>query len=331
MRSFAAARAAATGQEWLTPARRAYRQIAQIPSQARVLAAFTAARARVSREGLPPRRDAGSFNRLFYRSCERQLAREKRVLETFDPWHYRRLNETRLLGQIVFEYGTLLNSEPQWAGLRVLDLGTGDSGFPNWMVAQGAHVVTLDLPDPAEASSRRRRTGLLGSRRGGSGSINHAVGSMFALAFPADSFDLVTSLSVIEHVDTRFPERSYVPYVEQTQLAARSLSEMIRVTRPGGHLYLTSDCCDYSKATSDAWRQAYYYRDGPALSGAWPVGDVESLFYNFVVAHGCRLVGPKDFSPRDVGGNPEVETFRGKYWSAFSMLAEKTLPPPSNH
>ena len=103
------------------------------------------------------------------------------------------------------------------------------------------------------------------------------------LPFADNSFDLVTSLSVVEHLDTDLPARTFVPYDEQQRRLARVLDEMIRVTKPGGHLYVTSECCDFSRATTDRWKPAYYYDDGPALSGAWPVEDVPRLFYDYVV------------------------------------------------
>lgn len=308
-------------------ARHGYRVLRRAPSDARTFANLARRRAQL-RSGLAPaRNDLDSYNRLFYRACVRSLAREKLVLETFDSWHFRRLNDPRLLGQIVFEYGTLANWAPAWEGLRVLDIGTGASRFPHWMAAQGADVTTLDLAAPAEPPQSRvfqsARAGIPRTTHRTPGNLHHEAGSMFDLPFCDNAFDLVTSLSVIEHVDTNFPDRTYVPYPGQQQLAARSLSEMIRVTRQGGHLYLTSDCCDYTRATSDAWRKWYYYDSGPPLSGAWPIGDVQSLFYDFVEARGCALVGRQQFVASRVDGSPEVETFRGKYWSAFSLLAQK--------
>ena len=102
---------------------------------------------------------------------------------------------------------------------------------------------------------------------------------MRCLPFADASFDLVTSLSVVEHLDTNLPERTFVPYQEQQRRLAEVLDEMIRVAKPGGSIYVTSDCCDYDRATTDNWRGAYYYEEGPALSAAWPVADVPCLFY----------------------------------------------------
>src|SRR5262249_58987907 len=84
--------------------------------------------------------------------------------------------------------------------------------------------------------------------------LGHVAGTRRDLPFASQTFDVVTCLSVIEHLDTELPGRVYVPYGEQRRRAARVLDEMVRVARPGGLLYLTSDCCDYSRASTDAWR-----------------------------------------------------------------------------
>ncbi|MGH7634492.1 MAG: hypothetical protein ACRENC_12230, partial [Gemmatimonadaceae bacterium] len=84
----------------------------------------------------------------------------------------------------------------------------------------------------------------------------------------------------------------------------------------------TSECCDFDRATSDAWRQSYYYLGGPALSGAWPVRDVPELFYDFMAARGCTLVGGVQFDAAGIA-DPNRWSFRGPFFSGFSMLARK--------
>ena len=83
-------------------------------------------------------------------------------------------------------------------------------------------------------------------------------------------FDLVTSLSVIEHVDTASQTAPMCPTSSKSRLQ-KTLREMIRVTRPG-RTYLSDfrllrfySC--HCKMLGDAH---YYYREGPAFSSAWP-------------------------------------------------------------
>jgi SAM-dependent methyltransferase len=280
-------------------------------------------RARARASVFPARRaDGGVANVMFNAARASTLAWERSALECFDLYLYDVMNSRRLAGQIVFEYGTLLRAFGQWEGLRVLDVGTGGSTFPRWISRAGAVVTTFDLSKPAEKSwggFQQRVNDVVGRR---AGAMRAVAGSMRALPFSDASFDLVTSLSVVEHLDTDLPARTFVPYVEQQRRLANVMDEMIRVTKPGGFLYVTSECCDFERATEDGWKQAYYYDEGPAISGAWPVQDVSPLFYEYVEAHGCALAGGSAFVAENIA-RPDHWTWRGRYFSGFSMLARK--------
>ena len=259
---------------------------------------------------------------MFDRAALPLLEHEKRRLERFDLGLFAALNDPRLAGQIVFEYGALVGAVPSWRGLRVLDIGTGRSTLPCWLIAQGASVVSFEYPDPVEQRGR----GILA--RLGEASIwryrrrlGRVAGDLRELPFADGAFDVVTCLSVLEHLDTELSSRAYVPYAEQRRRVGRALDEMLRVARPGGLLYLTSECCDYTRATGDAWRESYYYREGPALSGAWPVRDVPEIFYDHFAKSGCSFPGGIAFDPDELDGSGRHETFRGPFFSAFRVLA----------
>jgi SAM-dependent methyltransferase len=285
--------------------------------------AFGVVRARV-RAAAARRRPAAAipYNTMFRRSLLSQFELHRRSLETFDLYLFDIMNSERLRGEKVFEYGTLLNAVPDWRGLRVLDIGTGRSTLPQWMTHHGATVTSVDLPTPAEdrwGGFQERVNSVVARRAGGRAGV---AASMRTLPFRDGSFDLVTSLSVVEHLDTNLPDRAYVPYDEQRRRLAEVIDEAIRVTAPGGHFYLTTECCDFERATTDAWRPAYYYVDGPALSGAWPVRDVTALFYDYVARRGCTLVGGVQFDPAAIG-DADRWSFRGPYFSGVAMLARK--------
>jgi SAM-dependent methyltransferase len=263
-------------------------------------------------------------NVMFSRSLLQTLEPQRRALEAFDLYLFDIMNSVRLRGEKVFEYGVLLGAIPDWNGLRVLDVGTGRSTLPQWMTHQGAWILSLDLPAPAEDrwGGFQERVNSFVARR--AGAIAGVAGSMRQLPCADGQFDLVTSLSVVEHLDTNLPDRAYVPYEEQCSRLAQVLEEAIRVTAPGGHIYVTSECCDFDRATSDAWRQSYYYLDGPPLSGAWPVRDVRKLFYDFMAARACTLVGGVQFDETAIE-RADHWSFRGPFFSGFSMLARKAV------
>ena len=266
---------------------------------------------------------AAPANGMFHAAVPAELSREQAVLERFDLYLYEVMNSPRLVGQIVFEYGTLLRAIEGWSGLRVLDVGTGRSTFPGWMSREGARVTTFDLPKPAERSLggfQTRVNRLVGRRPGATRPV---TGSMRCLPFCDASFDLVTSLSVIEHLDTDLPARTFVPYEEQQRRLAEVLDEMVRVAAPDGHVYITSECCDFARATTDQWRPAYYYDDGPPLSAAWPAQDVPRLFYDYLAARGCTIVGGAHYDAARLA-REDYWTWRGPYFGGFSVLARKS-------
>jgi 2-polyprenyl-3-methyl-5-hydroxy-6-metoxy-1,4-benzoquinol methylase len=289
---------------------------------------FLAARLRRGLARSAPGGPRSPLNGMFSREAVALLEAEKARLETFDLGLFSALNDPRLIGQITFEYGTLVSAVPSWRGLRVLDIGTGRSTLPCWMAAQGASVVTFEHPEPVEvpgggALARLNGAWLRRHRR----RLGQVAGNMLELPFADEVFDIVTCLSVIEHLDTELPSRVYLPYPEQRRRAARVLDEMARVARAGALLYLTSECCDYTRATADAWRDSYYYRKGPPLSGAWPVRDVPEIFYDHLAKAGCTFPGGVSFEPDALDGSGRHQTFRGPYFSAFSVLARVERQP----
>ena len=104
-------------------------------------------------------------------------------------------------------------------GSQVLEVGCG-AGFMALALAQrGFRVHAIDsVESMIEQAQRHAAEAGLGER------LSLAVGDVYNLAFEQESFDLVIAIGVI-------------PWLEQPELA---MQEMARVTRPGGHVILTT-------------------------------------------------------------------------------------------
>jgi 2-polyprenyl-3-methyl-5-hydroxy-6-metoxy-1,4-benzoquinol methylase len=106
-------------------------------------------------------------------------------------------------------FGKFLTKE--LAGARVLDAGCGTGHFSRAAVERGARVVSLDLGQALLAQVAKKCAS------------QGVVGSVLALPFRAQSFDVVICSEVIEHTED--------PY--------RVIPELHRVLREGGVLALT--------------------------------------------------------------------------------------------
>jgi 2-polyprenyl-3-methyl-5-hydroxy-6-metoxy-1,4-benzoquinol methylase len=111
-----------------------------------------------------------------------------------------------------------------WRGKRVLDLGTEQSPFPWWLAQKGAHVTLVETSRNWLEQWAAVRTAL------GNPSVDWQIVDSSALPFPNEAFDVVTSLSVIEHQDDK-------------EFAAR---EVGRVLRPNGVFAISFDICEPS-------------------------------------------------------------------------------------
>jgi SAM-dependent methyltransferase len=97
-----------------------------------------------------------------------------------------------------------------WEGSSLLDIGTGD-GYTIRLVKPEGPVVGIDTdPEMAEEAGQR--------------GVEFRVGSAYKVPFPDNSFDLVTMVEVVEHLDR--PDDS--------------LAEVRRVLRPGGCAVVTT-------------------------------------------------------------------------------------------
>ncbi|MQA98295.1 MAG: methyltransferase domain-containing protein [Streptosporangiales bacterium] len=148
-------------------------------------------------------RDKSGTEDLAFRA---DLARTLGLLRAFrreqtDPEHFYTLLARDTVAQLG-RYAPL-------AGARALDVGCGPGYFTRALRAAGADVAGVDA-DPAELTLH------------GAEPYGAVLGSALRLPFADASFDVCLSSNVLEHVPDPW----------------RMAGEMIRVTRPGGTVYL---------------------------------------------------------------------------------------------
>ncbi len=104
-------------------------------------------------------------------------------------------------------------------GSRVLEIGCGAGFLAIALALRGLRVYAIDSVESMVELARQHAV-----EAGAASQLSLNVGDIYALAFEDACFDLVLAIGVI-------------PWVEHASLAIR---EMARVTRPGGHVIITT-------------------------------------------------------------------------------------------
>src|SRR3990170_3679818 len=122
--------------------------------------------------------------------------------------------------QRAWEYATFLSWFKSLRGVRMLDIGPGASAFSLFLQGMWARVTTFDLPAPFQD-----RRAIL--QRYGPAGVAHCAGTMMELPFADEAFDVVVSVSAIEHLQ-QYPSdpsraRPYDLFVEDTRRALREM------------------------------------------------------------------------------------------------------------
>lgn len=255
-------------------------------------------------------------NTLFSRRAVSELHPNVQRLAWRDPQLLHRLSDTRIEGIRAWEYGVLIGClvrSPDRASWRALDVGSGASTFPAYLLERGwvGTMMTLDLEDPFE----RADGGPPPSER-----VERVAASMLDIPFPDGSFDLVTCISAIEHLDGDRRDPKPAPYERFRSDTRRAVEEMMRVVRPGGHLYLTTDAYLPERQTTDRWSSPD--GKGPIWS-AYRYEDIEGVFVRTLVDGGFELVGGHDFDRSHLVGDPDRSTYRGRHFTTFALFARR--------
>ena len=234
-------------------------------------------------------------------------------IKGFDSYLRRRLSDRSIDGLKAWEYGKLLNFIADFQGLKVLDVGPGDSTFCLFLAAKGAQVTTLDYPQPMAPGKEAFR------ERCRHKNVDVHCGTMLHLPYRDESFDIVLCISTIEHLDMK-PNWEPIAYSDFLSLSKRALLEMARVLKRGGYLYLTSDAYEPKLQKTDNWDLGAIYH---GLGAAYSLYDIEEVFVATIEQAGLSFVNGYDYRPSLVIEDPRRSNYRGRYFTTFCVLAQK--------
>lgn len=202
-----------------------------------------------------------------------------------------------------WEYGMLLHCCEFKKGAKILDVGTGGSLIPYYLAfKKGAEVTTFDL----DAATEKPKFSL------NHPDVSQAMGTMLSLPFVNGAFDGVLCISAIEHLD----HGNYAKFLGDTK---KAISELVRVTKPNGYIFLTSDIYFLRLQKTDRWDGA----TGAVIGTAYKQEDFEQIFLESFTQLNCRLTGGVDFNFDTVTQDFGRNIYRGRYFTTFALYAEK--------
>lgn len=236
-----------------------------------------------------------------------------------DQYLFQRLSEQRIKGIRSWEYGQLLALLQNQVSCRdwlVLDVGPGNSTFPAFLSSYVKKVITIDYPNPLESPTSDNvqistRSGVLSTQ-----------GTMLQLPFRSTAFDLVTCISTIEHLDDPGTGEQ-IPYEQFLYITRVGLREMLRMVRPSGYLYLTTEAYVPELQTTDNWRSKK--RAGQTIWSAYRIQDIGPVFLDTIMDEGFEIIGGCDYAPEILISDPCRSTFRGRYFTTFCIYARRLV------
>ncbi len=227
---------------------------------------------------------------------------------SFDFQFFKRLLEPQTLGLRLWEYSVLLkNISP--SGKKILDIGTGTSLFPFFLAKKKAKLTCLDLKKPLETPCYQKYKT----------NPKFITGSVLKLPFKDSSFDLVTAISTLEHLDADYQTDSPVSCKQFLTRTKKALKEMVRVCKSGGLVYITTDFYLPSQKT-DLWPTHIPYKK---IGGAYKSTDLK-LFLNAFKSLNLKPASAPDFDFKKLSKSTLYNNYRGRYFTTINFLYQKS-------
>ncbi|OGD83679.1 hypothetical protein A2572_01510 [Candidatus Collierbacteria bacterium RIFOXYD1_FULL_40_9] len=219
-----------------------------------------------------------------------------------DPAWFPRLIEPSTLGIRGWEYGHLF-LKTKFAGKKILDVGPGSSRLPRFLADLGAKVTMLDMDKPLEATKLKKASNL-----------KFVLGDMTKMNFSNNSFDIVICISAIEHVDMKGV--SFYKSKEYKRRALLAIKEMVRVLKPDGTFYLTTDFY-LKQQQGDKWK---YSKN--KIRGAFEIGFLKKMISSMNGA-GIVFDSKPEYGTKLLVNGVNRANYRGRYFTTYAFSGKK--------
>ncbi len=224
---------------------------------------------------------------------------------------YKRLAEPQTLGLRLWEYGALL-SNVNFKDKKVLDIGVGTSLLPFYLADKhSSRVTALDLPKPMENPYQTRIKD--------NSLVDYKSASVLKLPYKDKSYDITLAISTLEHLDANYQSMQPIAYQKFIKNTQKAIQEMIRVTKSGGIIYITTDFYLPQQKT-DRWQSQVNY--SKRLGGAYKQKDL-SLFIDLFSKNNLKPIGKTDYNLNKLQSSSAYSNYRGRYITTANFLFRK--------
>lgn len=205
-----------------------------------------------------------------------------------------------------WEYGILLCACNDFRDKKLLEIGPGGGTFHLFLKERkGAEITCLELKDPLSDSTFE---GL--KKRSEPKGVKVYEGTVLNLPFENNTFDIVTCISTIEHLQIDSETRKFISYSEFIERTKKALKEISRVLKKGGRLYLTTDGYIPELAEFEIYE-------------VYKIDDINNVFIKTLIESRMETVGQSDYNIEILKISDKYSNYRGRYITTFSIYMEK--------
>jgi 2-polyprenyl-3-methyl-5-hydroxy-6-metoxy-1,4-benzoquinol methylase len=201
-------------------------------------------------------------------------------LGQFDKDWFIRIFEPETKGVRAWEYGKLLSRLENLPKGKILDVGAGGSLMADYLASKGWEVTSLDLEKQMEKRYQ-----------GKNNKVKYVTGDMTKMTFKNRTFDVVMSISAIEHL-------------ESWGKTIMALNEMKRVVKRSGRIFVSTDFY-LKRQTTDNW--------AGGMKSAYGFDKLKQI------AKILKAEVKPDRERRKLIKSPKYSNFRGRYFTTIFL------------